>query len=455
MIGPALLRAAREAPGAAFLLGADGATTYADAAHKALRVGFLLKARGISRLACHALDSPKLVMLMLGAALVGCEVCVINRHYGHAELESVLKRFEFTMLAADSDIQIEGVTVLSIDALFADAAAMTPPPTSEPHADPRLLVLTTGTTGLPKGARYTWANLSAQAKTKSDLAGSRWLLAYHLNHFAGLQMLVHVLANRATMVIPAGPEVEQAQRALVEHHVEYVSGTPTFFRFLAAQMPESVSKSLALKQITLGGEAVPQDLLGLIHERFPSAKVSQIFATTEIGSAFSVRDMSNGLPASLLEKKDETGPQIKIVDGELHILSTHGMLGYFGEPEITGPVWRATGDLVEQRGDRVYFVGRKSETINVGGVKVHPLPIEEVVQNVPGVVAVYCYGKKNPITGQIVAVDVLPEATADRVALEEEIRRACESLARHAKPRIIRFVESLDMANRKVIRRGQ
>lgn len=453
MIGPALLRAAREVPGAVFLLGAEGATTYAEAAQGALRVGSLLRSRGITRLACHALDSPKLVMLMLGCALAGCEVCVINRHYGQAELESVLTRFEFTHLAADSAIQIAGVSVVGLDSLFLDAAGVAP--LSEPHADPRLLVLTTGTTGLPKGARYTWANLAAQAKTKSDLAGSRWLLAYHLNHFAGLQMLVHVLANRATMVIPAGPEVEQAQRSLVEHRVEYVSGTPTFFRFLAAQMPESVSKTLALKQITLGGEAVPQDLLGLLHERFPNAKVSQIFATTEIGSAFSVRDMSNGLPASLLEKKDENAPQIKIVDGELHILSTHGMLGYFGEPEITGPVWRATGDLVEQRGDRVYFVGRKSETINVGGVKVHPLPIEEVVVNVPGVVAAYCYGKKNPITGQIVAVDVLPEQGADRAALEEDIRRACESLARHAQPRIIRFVESLEMANRKVIRRGQ
>lgn len=453
MIGDVLLRAAREAPGAVFLLGTDGAHSYADAAQTALRLGALLRAKGITRLACHATDSPTLVMLMLGCALAGTEVCVINRHYGQSELESVLKRFEFTHLAADAPVVIDGVTTWALDRLLAESRSVAP--LAEAHADPRLLVLTTGTTGLPKGARYTWANLTAQAKTKDELAGSRWLLAYHLNHFAGLQMLVHVLANRATMVIPAGPEVSQAQQALAEHRVEYVSGTPTFFRFLVAQMPAEVSRTLALKQITLGGEAVPQDLLGLLHERFPNAKVSQIFATTEIGSAFSVRDMSNGLPASLLEKKDENGPQIKIVDGELHILSTHGMLGYFGEPEISGPVWRATGDLVEQRGDRVYFVGRKSETINVGGVKVHPLPIEEVIQNVPGVVAVYCYGKKNPITGQIVAVDVLPEQSADRTALEEDIRRACETLARHAQPRIIRFVESLEMANRKVIRRGQ
>ncbi len=453
MTGPALLRAAREAPDAVFLLGAAGATSYADAARHALRVGALLKARGITRLACHALDSPRLVMLMIGCALSGCEVCVINRHYGQSELQDVLKRFDFTHLAADAPMTFDGVSVLDIDDLFAQSAGVSQ--LGEPHADPRLLVLTTGTTGLPKGARYTWANLAAQAKTKGDLAGSRWLLAYHLNHFAGLQMLVHVLANRATLVIPAGPEVEQAQRALIEHRVEYVSGTPTFFRFLAAQMPESVCRTLPLKQITLGGEAVPQDLLELLRERFPAAKVSQIFATTEIGSAFSVRDMSNGLPASLLEKKDDAGPQIRIVDGELHILSTHGMLGYYGEPESTGPVWRATGDLVELRGDRVYFVGRKSETINVGGVKVHPLPIEEVVVKVPGVVAAYCYGKKNPITGQIVAVDVLPEPGADRARLEENIRAACESLARHAQPRIIRFVESLDMANRKVIRRGQ
>ena len=67
----------------------------------------------------------------------------------------------------------------------------------------------------------------------------------------------------------------------------------------------------------------------------------------------------------------------RVVEGELWVRSTIGMLGYYGEPPIDPDGWRPTGDLVEIVGDRIEFRGRASEIINVGGVKVHPLPIEE------------------------------------------------------------------------------
>jgi acyl-CoA synthetase (AMP-forming)/AMP-acid ligase II len=390
--------------------------------------------------------------MMIAGAMAGCEMCVINRHYGPAEVAGLLQRFDFQHIVSDADLAIEGVTAYRLADVAQESAGLHP--LQELARDPRVLVLTTGTTGAPKGAQYLWSSLSAQARVRDDLVGTRWLLAYYLNHFAGIQMLTHTLANRATMVIPASSEVDAARQAMVDFEVEFASSTPRFWRFLLAQLGRDRARALPVRQITLGGEAVPADLLALLHDHFPSAKISQIFATTEIGSCFSVKDMSNGLPVSLLEKPSETGAQIKIVDDELHILSTHGMLSYYGEPETTGPVWRATGDLVEIRADRIFFVGRKSGTINVGGVKVHTLPVEELVQRVPGVAAVLCYGRKNPVTGQIVAVDVVPATGADREKLEGDVRRACEALSRHAQPRVIRIVDALDMANGKVLRRA-
>src|SRR5207302_1178764 len=70
--------------------------------------------------------------------------------------------------------------------------------------------------------------------------------------------------------------------------------------------------------------------------------------------------------------------------------------------------WRPTGDLVEIRDDRIHFVGRKTEIINVGGAKVHPLPVEEAVCSVPGVQLAAVYGRPNAVTGPIVAVDLVP-----------------------------------------------
>ena len=96
----------------------------------------------------------------------------------------------------------------------------------------------------------------------------------------------------------------------------------------------------------------------------------------------------------MLEHGDDDDVAMKIVDGELWIRSRTGMLGYYGEPPIEADGWRATGDLVEIAGDRIVFRGRTWEIINVGGIKVHPLPIEELVSAVPGVAMARVYGRR-------------------------------------------------------------
>ena len=110
------------------------------------------------------------------------------------------------------------------------------------------------------------------------------------------------------------------------------------------------------------------------------------------------------------------------------------------------------GDLVEIRDDRICFVGRATETINVGGVKVHPLSIENVVSAVPGVQLVHAYAKSNPVSGQIVAIDVVPASGIDTEEPDDAIRTACEVLAPAAQPRRIRFVDELDLKENKIAR---
>jgi acyl-coenzyme A synthetase/AMP-(fatty) acid ligase len=148
--------------------------------------------------------------------------------------------------------------------------------------------------------------------------------------------------------------------------------------------------------------------------------------------------------------------QLRISDGELFVRSSKQMIGYVDgstPPEQKGD-WVATGDLVEHVGTRVLFRGRKTEVINVGGVKVHPLKVEEVVLRVPGIAAARVYGRPNPITGQIVACDV--ELADD--AVEDEVRRAVEQacradLNRYEQPRQVSVVSRIDRQNEKLVRR--
>ena len=451
-----LLRGGAKASSSRLLATAPTRTyTYFEGYKIALGLSNAITRRGIHRIACYVQDSPDLVVLLCACSMTGCEVSVFNREYTADEIAALIERFNFSTLVVDTKLAIPSVRTVELSELLADADRETKTDVEQilTIQDSPLMILTTGTTGSPKGVRYTWSSLVAQAKRKPDLSGSRWLLAYHLNHFAGIQMLVHILLNQASLVIPGSSGITDAIQAMKNFHVEYVSATPTFWRLLIAQLTSEEARELPIRQVTLGGEAVSESLLAALEDYFPSACISQVFAATEVGSCFSVRDRKKGIPRSLLDRDEDAEVQIKIVDGELYVRSKYGMLGYYGEPESGEPVWRATGDLVEIRDDRIYFVGRKSETINVGGVKVHPLPIEELVQRVPGVTLAHAYGKPNPVTGQIVALDAVPDKEVDLSKLEADIRSACQTLSRHSRPRIIRFVQALDTVNRKVLRR--
>jgi acyl-CoA synthetase (AMP-forming)/AMP-acid ligase II len=144
---------------------------------------------------------------------------------------------------------------------------------------------------------------------------------------------------------------------------------------------------------------------------------------------------------------------MRIVDGELWVRSRVGMLGYYGEDPVEADAWRPTGDVVEVVSDRILFRGRTSEIINVGGVKVHPLPIEDRIGSVPGVDMARVFGRPNAMTGAIVAVEVVAAPGADTDTITAAIRAACADLPAAARPRSVRFVDSVSLAGNKIVRR--
>jgi acyl-CoA synthetase (AMP-forming)/AMP-acid ligase II len=280
----------------------------------------------------------------------------------------------------------------------------------------------------------------------------RWLLAYGPNQFGGFQILLHVAAAGATLVAGESFRPRDGLAAMRRHGVTHASGTPTFWRFLLAELRADGGPAPALEQITLSGEAVPGPLLDRLRAQFPDARISQIFGATEMGQTITVRDGRPGLPAEFLDAPGDVS--FRIVDGELHVRTTAAMLGYHGE-KSSALEWRPTGDLVELIGDRIHFRGRKTEVINVGGVKVHPLPIEERVGGIPGIAVAQAFGRPNPMVGQIVALEVVPDSGADEDALRAQIRAACADLPPAARPRSITFVPALTTTGNKLARGGR
>ena len=448
-----LLAAAGSDPGRPAVIANDDRTvSYGELLAAAQGVAAGLAERGITRFGIVSFDAATVLSLFAGASLAGAEACVYPPLDSETHAQELAERFDHEVLVSDRGEISGDFEVLTPDELRADGAAFsadTPLPAQRP-----LLVLTTGTTGVPRGVRHDWWRVTRSAKHIDPAPEQRWLLAYGLHQFAGLQILLHVMAAQATLVAPEPRRPQEGLAAMRRHGVDHASATPTFWRFLLAEMRADGGPVPALRQITAGGEPVPDHLLADLRERFRDVRVSQIYAANESGSLRSVRDGRAGVPLSMLAASDDDDADVavKVVDGELWVRSRIGMLGYYGEPPVDPDAWRATGDLVEVDGDRIVFRGRTSEIINVGGVKVHPLPIEERIGGLPGVAIVRVYGRPNPMTGAIVAAEVVAEPGADTDALDGEIRDACADLPAAARPRSIRFVESIEMSGNKIRR---
>jgi acyl-CoA synthetase (AMP-forming)/AMP-acid ligase II len=447
-----LLRAAAGTlPDKAAVITNERSTSYASLYRTATNAASWLAARDVKRFAIVEQDAAVVLALLAGASLAGADACVYPPIEAGDEAAELARRFDHRLVISDDATLSGEFEIVAPDQL---TQAEAEPLTGDPPPDRPLLVLTTGTTGAPRGVRHDWARVLRSAAHIRPTPDQRWLLAYGLHQYAGLQVLVHTLAAQVTLVAPAPRRPREGLNAMREHAVDRASATPTFWRFLLAELRSDGGPVPPLRQITIGGEAVAERLLTDLREVFPQARVSQIYAANESGSQRSVRDGRPGLPTSVLTTGKEDGVAVKIVDGELWVRSHIGMLGYYGEPPVDPDGWRPTGDLVEIEGDRIMFRGRTSDVINVGGVKVHPLPIEERVAGVAGVGIARVYGRPNPMTGAIVAVDVVAADGADTDALDEAIREACGDLLPAARPRRIRFVDSILTTGNKVVRGG-
>ena len=316
-------------------------------------------------------------------------------------------------------------------------------PNSPPEHGGFVLLATSGTTGQPKVAVHTIAALASRIIEAKALAESaRWLLTFHPASFAGLQVILTVIVSGSKLVAISSQSVTALAEAARSFRTTHISGTPTFWRsFLVAV--SRFEREMRIQQITIGGEAVDQGTLDHLSALFPEARLTHIYASTEAGAIFAVRDRRAGFPAAWLDSGVE-GTRLRIRDQVLEILSPRPMRGYLGthsQRNLTDDGWLVSGDVVEPVGDRVLFRGRGDNVINVGGAKVMPEEVEEVLLRHPHVREAHVYGQRNPMVGAIVCADlVLTHEMDAEIARRSIYVHAAEQLENHKLPRIVRFV---------------
>ena len=301
--------------------------------------------------------------------------------------------------------------VVEIEAVSAQIGGPTAEGDPLPDAT-RWILYTSGTTGAPKSISHT-----LQTLTRTVAAGKPgsfiWGLLYDPNRMAGLQVLLQGLHSEATVVAPSLSQPLTARvQTLIDAGVNALSATPSLWRQIL-QLP--ISHEWDLRQITLGGEIADQRVLDALASRFPSARVVHVFASTETGAAFSVKDGLAGFPIEYLDDPPR-GVRLEIRDDILHVYSP-------GVSSAEADGFASTGDIVEIVDDRVLFNGRSSGVVNVGGTNVWPETVETILREHPDVVEAVVSAKPNPMMGNVLIAQVSLVDDADTEGVAKRLRR--------------------------------
>jgi acyl-coenzyme A synthetase/AMP-(fatty) acid ligase len=323
------------------------------------------------------------------------------------------------------------------------------------------VLLTSGTTGVPKLVVHTLASLTGAIDTGKPRSGHViWSTFYDIRRYGGLQIFLRAMMTGSSLILSSAQKSTADFLARVgAHGVTHISGTPSHWR---RALMSSSAHLIAPEYIRLSGEIADQSILNHLAQLYPQARIGHAFATTEAGVAFDVNDGLTGFPSSVLRRTPEV--EMKVENGSLRIRSARTASRYLDAEH--GPLKDAEGfvdttDMLDLRNDRYHFVGRRDGVINVGGQKVHPEEVEEVINRHPEVRMSLVRTKKNPITGALVVADVVlrsasgPEGDGDR-QIQREILLLCrEELASHKVPATINFVSTLAVADSgKLIRRA-
>jgi acyl-CoA synthetase (AMP-forming)/AMP-acid ligase II len=206
-----------------------------------------------------------------------------------------------------------------------------------------------------------------------------------------------------------------------KYNVEVLPTTPTFLRIMlmSGAVPDRVPS--CLKVITYGTERMDQPTLSELCSLLPHVDFRQTFGMSELGI---VRVKSEARD-SLYMKVGGEGVETRVVDGVLQIRSQSRMLGYLNaDSPFDADDWYDTKDIVEVKDDYYKVVGRRSEIINVGGLKFMASEVERVALMYTNVSLVKAIPKKNPITGQHVelSVQTVDDQTFDKIAFAEYLK---------------------------------
>ncbi|MGW3460940.1 class I adenylate-forming enzyme family protein [Streptomyces olivaceoviridis] len=514
----ALRDAVAEAPDRTFLAYFDARLSYREADELSDAVAAHLAARGLERgdrVAVVLQNSPHFVLAVLGAWKAGATVVPVNPMYKSGEVAHVLRDGEVAALicsdraweaylretAADSPVRIvltacerdfqtrDDPRVLGFERLpqapdaddlvaVARQGGRAPEGRSPRPDEIALISYTSGTSGTPKGATNTHANVMHNAERQATGLGLPEAPVYYalapLFHITGMVCQFGAcLSSAGTLVLTYRFEAGAVLDAFAEHRPHYTVGPSTAFMALAARPDATREHFASFVNLSSGGAPVPPALVEAFRERFgPYIRVG--YGLTECTAPCASvpphleapvdpvsGTLSVGLPGAdtVVRILDEQGAEVPFGQhGEIVVRGPQVVPGYWRRPDATAETFPdgelRTGDIgfMDERG-WLYVVDRKKDMINASGFKVWPREVEDVLYTHPAVREAAVVGVPDGYRGETVKayISLRPGAETD----PDELAAYCkERLAAYKYPRQVEILPDLPKtASGKILRR--
>lgn len=420
-------------------------------------------------------------ILKAGAAVVPMNVLLKGREASFYLTDSGAKQFfawegfaEEAQIAADeAGVPLTVVTPGEFEQVIAEAA---PLGENVPRADDDTCVIlyTSGTTGTPKGAELSHANIGSNVATNVEMFGFTpddvifgGLPLFH--SFGQTCAMNAAIASGATVTLLPRFDAPKAIEIIDRDKVTVFMGVPTMYvGLLHDPSLENVDAS-SLRYCVSGGASLPVEVLSAVESKL-EARLLEGYGLSETSpvSSFNVPNKPSkpgsigtpidGVGMKLVDDDGNDVPEGSDAPGEIAIKGPNIMKGYWNRPDATAEVmrgdWFLSGDIGKRDDEGYYFiVDRKKEMIIRGGYNVYPREIEEVLYEHPAVMEAAVIGVPDETHGEEIAAAI--GFKPGESATEEEIQSFVkERVAAYKYPRHIWFVDELPKtATGKILKR--
>jgi O-succinylbenzoic acid--CoA ligase len=402
-----LARHAREAPGAPALVDGDSAWSWTELGDRVEAATAALAARGVrpgQRVALVAATTPASIAALFGTLRTGAVGAPVPGGLTAREVDVALGVIEPALVVRDADLPLEAAP----DPDIADARAR------DPEA-PALVVLTSGTTGRPKGVVLSTRAMAASADAWLEVLppATGWAMPLGIGHVAGLGILWRAIRRRVPVHLIARADAAALLSSLRApdgpSHVSLVPGQ--LARLLDAAGADGAPRGL--RAVLLGGGAIPPALVRrAIAAGWP---VIPTYGLTEMGSGVTALPSTEAGDAAETAGRPLPGMRVTILDpgpdgvGEILVAGLSRSSGYLDQPVRDPGTPVETGDLGRLDGDgRLIVVDRRTDRIVRGGENVSPAEVEAVLEAHPWIAEAAVVGRADDTWGQVPVAAIVP-----------------------------------------------